>query len=113
MSLFDTDMHYLGNLQGYAGWIGHIRVRDASGTVNRYRRIHVQVQLLRDDDSPWSGWINERAIVKPRSPNLPRLSGIGIRQVLYLGTAPSNHLLFVEFQSPLRSPYSVGDLMLL
>jgi hypothetical protein len=92
MSLFDTDIQYLGNLQGYTGWLGHIAVRDASGTINRYRRVHVQVQLTRDDDSPWSGWINERAIVKPSSPNVPRLSGIGIRKVLYLGTAPGNHL---------------------
>ena len=84
LSLFNTDMPHLGNAQGYTGWLGQVAVRNANGTINSYRRIHVQVQLVRDDNSPWSGWIDERAIVKPSSPNVPRLSGIGIRKILYL-----------------------------
>ena len=95
LSLFDTDIQHLGNLQGYTGGAGQVEVRNANGTINNYRQIHVQVQLVRDDDSPWSNWINEWAIVKPSSPNVPRLSGIGIRGILYLGTAPGNHLLAV------------------
>ena len=95
LSLLDTDMQHLGNLQGYAGGAGQVEARNANGTINNYPQIHVQVQLVRDDDSPWSNWINEWAIVKPSSPNVPRLSGIGIRGILYLGTAPGNHLLAV------------------
>ena len=55
----------------------------------------MQVQLLRDDNSPWSDWINERAVVKPASQGVPRLSGYGIRKALYIGTAPGNHVLAV------------------
>jgi hypothetical protein len=81
LTLFDTDMSSLGNFQGYTGWIGDAEVRDASGIVNTYR----QVQLLRDDNLLWSDWINERAVVKPASQGVPRLSGYGIRKVLYIG----------------------------
>ena len=55
----------------------------------------MQVQLVRDDDSPWSDWINEYAVVKPASRGVPRLSGQGIREALYMGTAPGNHVLAV------------------
>jgi hypothetical protein len=50
---------------------------------------------VREDDSPWSDWINERALVKPVAPGVPRLSGNRIRDVMYLGTAPGNHFLAV------------------
>jgi hypothetical protein len=65
------------------------------GSLIIFRRILVRVQLVRDDNTLWSGWIDEVAIVKQPSPNMPmpRLSGIGIRQVFYFGTAPGNHLL--------------------
>jgi hypothetical protein len=95
LSLFDTDMQHLGSFQGYTGRLGQVEVRSANGMIDRYPRIHVQVQLMRDDDSPWSGWIDEWALVKPSSPNVPRLSGIGMRDILYLGTAPGNNLLAV------------------
>jgi hypothetical protein len=95
LTLFDTDMLLLGNSQGYTGWMGHASVRDASGTRHIYERLRVQVQLVRDDNSPWSDWIDERAIIKPASQGVPRLSGYGIRKVLYIGTAPGNHVLAV------------------
>jgi hypothetical protein len=44
LSLFDTDMQYLGNLQGYTGRAGQVEVRNANGTINNYPQIHVQVQ---------------------------------------------------------------------
>jgi hypothetical protein len=89
LSLRDTDIQYLGNSEGYTA------VRNASGTINRYRRLLIQFQLVREDDSPWSDWINERALVKPVAPGVPRLSGNRIRDVMYLGTAPGNHFLAV------------------
>ena len=50
---------------------------------------------MRDDNTPWSDWIEEVAMVQPDGPNLLRLSGCGIREVLYLGTSPGNHSLAV------------------
>jgi hypothetical protein len=56
----------------------------------------MRTQLARNDGTPWGDWIRERAIVKPLVQDLPRLSGRGIRRVLYMGTAPGNHLLAVS-----------------
>jgi hypothetical protein len=92
LSLFDTDMQHVGSFQEYTGQLGQVTLGNADGMISSYPRVHVQVQLIRDDGSPWSNWIDEWAIVKPSVPGAPRLSGIGIREVLYLGTAPGNHL---------------------
>jgi hypothetical protein len=95
LTLFDTDLPLLGDSDEYAGWAGDAEVTNADGVTNTHRRLRLQVQLVRDDDSPWSDWINERAIVKPDSQGLPRLSGQGIRKALYMGTTPGNHVLAV------------------
>jgi uncharacterized protein YfaP (DUF2135 family) len=63
LSLFNTDMPHHGNFQRYTGWLGNVTARDANGTISNYPWIHVQVQLVGDDNSPWSDWIDERAIV--------------------------------------------------
>jgi len=55
----------------------------------------VEVQLVRDDNTAWSDWIREAAMVQPDTPGIWRLSGCGIRNVLYLGTSPGNHSLAV------------------
>jgi hypothetical protein len=96
LTLFTTDLQQLGNIQGYNGWRRSTRTTDANGTVTVYRTILVQVQLLRDDNTTWGNWITERAIVKQPSPGVPRLSGVGIRRALYIGTGPGNHLLSVS-----------------
>jgi hypothetical protein len=44
LTLFDTDMPHLGNLQGYAGRAAIII--DASGTVNLFPMIVVEVDRL-------------------------------------------------------------------
>jgi hypothetical protein len=95
LTLFHSDMQHLGNIQGYTGWRGPIGILCANGTINHYPRILVEVQLVRDDDTPWSDWYPELAIVKPNSPGLSRLSGYGIRNALYLGTSLGNHSLAV------------------
>jgi hypothetical protein len=71
-------------------------IRDATGTITVYPSIGVQVQLVRDDNAAWSNWIDEIAIVKQPGPGITRLSGIGIRNVLYIGTGPGNHPLAVS-----------------
>ena len=96
LTLFDTDLLQLGNIQQYIGWQLPISVIDANGGSAFFDRIFVQVQLVQDDNTPWGNWIDEVALVKPVGPDVPRLSGAGIRQVLYIGTAPGNHLLAVS-----------------
>jgi hypothetical protein len=80
LTLFDTDMPHLGNIQAYAGWRGQTAVRNANGTIDICPEILVQVQLARDDSSPWSDWIDDLAIVRPARPGVARLSGVGIRE---------------------------------
>jgi hypothetical protein len=95
LSLFYSDMQHLGNIQGYAGWQGAITIFCANDTINQYPKIEVEVQLVKDDNTPWSDWFPEVAIVQPDGPGLLRLSGYGIRNALYLGTSPGNHSLAV------------------
>jgi hypothetical protein len=71
-------------------------VIDANGTITVFPTILVQVQLVRDDNAPWGDWIDERAIVRQPGLDVSRLSGVGIRDILYIGTAPGNHLLAVS-----------------
>jgi hypothetical protein len=94
LTLFTTDLLALGNTQAYRGWPGSMGVMDATGMITFFPRILVQVQLVRDDNTPWSNWIDEDAIVKQHG--APRLSGVGIRHVLYIGTAPGNDLLAIS-----------------
>ncbi len=96
LTLFDIDLSYLGNIQGYNGWLLPASILDANGVVTFFPTLRVQVQLVGDNNIPWSDWIAERALVKQVGPNILRLSGHGIRRVLYLGTAPGNHLLAVS-----------------
>ncbi|PSS06763.1 hypothetical protein M430DRAFT_37818 [Amorphotheca resinae ATCC 22711] len=70
LSLFHTDLPYLGNFQGYSGWLGNIGIRFANGGMGMYPAILVEVQLVRDDNSPWSDWIEEPAIVQPLLPSV-------------------------------------------
>jgi hypothetical protein len=96
LTLFTTDLPYLGNSQGYTGWLAPAGIRDASGSITFLPTILVQVQLVKDDNSSWGDWIDEWAIVRQPGPNVTRLSGVGIREVLFIGTAPGNHLLAVS-----------------
>ena len=96
LTLFNADLLQLGNTQGYAGWHAPQGIRDANGTITVFPTILVQVRLVRDNNTPWGNWIDELAIVKQSGPGIPRLSGVGIRKVLYIGTRPGNHLLAVS-----------------
>ena len=95
LTLFTTDLPLLGNSQGYIGWMGPMSVIDASGTTTVFPMIFVQVRPVRDDNTPWGNWIDEDAIVKQPGLGLSRLSGVGIRRHLYIGTAPGNNRLAV------------------
>lgn len=52
LTIFDTDIPLLGNMQAYFGWLGQTAVRNANGMMDACPKINVQVQLVRDDDSP-------------------------------------------------------------
>jgi hypothetical protein len=54
LTLFTTDLPRLGNIQGYTGWHAPMGVTDANGTLIVFPTIHVQVQLVRDDNTPWA-----------------------------------------------------------
>jgi hypothetical protein len=96
LTLFHSDLQHLGggNVPGYRGWRGDIGIICANGTISIYPMIRVEVQMVRDDNTPWSDWIEEVAVVQPDQ-GLPRLSGSGIRNALYMGTGPGNHVLAV------------------
>ena len=93
LSLFHSDLPYLGNIQGYNGWVGNVAVAYANGAVNILPMIIVQVKLVRNDNTLWSEWIQELAVVQPQLPGQMRLSGFYIRQALYMGTAPGHNSL--------------------
>ena len=96
LTLFTTDLLALGNTQGYQGWHGVTGVMHATGTITIFPRILVQVQLVRDDNIPWSDRINEYAIVKEPAINVVRLLGVRIRHTLDIGTAPGNDILAIS-----------------
>jgi hypothetical protein len=96
MTLLSTDLLQLGNLQVYTGWLAPTRVTDANGGSVVFRTLNVQVQLVRNNNTPWGAWIPERAIVKQLLPGVPRLSGGGIRRVFFMGTAPAYNVLAVS-----------------
>ncbi|KAI9768493.1 MAG: hypothetical protein M1840_004903 [Geoglossum simile] len=87
LTLFDTDMACLGNAQGYGAWVGAVDVCPS---------VLVEIQLVRDDNSPWSNGIIEKAMVRPAGPGVPRLSGVQIRKAFYIATGPGNHFLAVS-----------------
>jgi hypothetical protein len=95
--ILDSDLLQLGGgVQAYRGWAEMVEVRNANGAVDELRSILVEVQLVRDDDSPWTDWIREAATIMPVQPGISRLSGPAMRDVLYFGTAPGNQTLAVS-----------------
>jgi hypothetical protein len=93
LSLFHSDLQYLGNIQGYSDWDGVVDISCANGIINSYPRICVEVQLVRDDNISWPDWIEEVTMVQPDG--LLRFSSYGIMETLYLGTSPGNHPLAI------------------
>ena len=96
MTLFDTDLGYLGNLDEYRGWNPPINVCFANGERARHQSLSVQVQMVRNDGTPWTGWMSEDVVLTSLTPGKTRLSGAGIRAHLYIATAPGNRTLSVS-----------------
>jgi len=94
LTVFETDLPLLGNMEMYSGQRNPVTTRDANGVLTprqRRQRMAVQVRLVRGDDSPWGDWIDEDAVVKRPLPGVPRLSGYQIRRNLFFGTSPTHH----------------------
>ena len=51
LTVFNTDLPRLGNVQGYGGWRNPVHVRDATDTITVFPTIAVQVRPVRDDNS--------------------------------------------------------------
>ena len=97
LSLFSTDLDALGcNYQTYNGIMGDVVVATANGVCLR-DRILVEMQLLRADYSPFTSWFVESAVVVPNvlGQDQMRLSGNGMRQILFFATSPGNATLYV------------------
>jgi hypothetical protein len=54
LTIFNMNMQHLGIYQGYAGWLGPVVIVGASRVVGISPTIQIQVQLVRDDSTPWS-----------------------------------------------------------
>jgi hypothetical protein len=52
LTLFTIDLPRLGNIQGYTGWHAPMSVIDANGNLTVFPTILVQVQPVRDDNTP-------------------------------------------------------------
>lgn len=97
LSLFSTDLDTLGcDYRNYNGMMGDIAVATANGVCIR-ARIMVEMQLLRADHSAFTSWFVESAVVIPTvlGQNQMRLSGNGMRQILFFATSPGNATLYV------------------
>jgi len=94
--LLDSDIDELGSLQQYTGLGPQIQVTFANGTQQFFRSIFVQVQLVDNENLPWSDWIEEHAIIMQDGPTVVRLSGPGLRNAMYIATAPGNQFLAVS-----------------
>jgi len=64
LTVFETDLPLLGNMELYSSQRNEIFTRDANGVLTPRQRMAVQVRLVRDDNSPLGDWIDEDAVVK-------------------------------------------------
>ena len=53
----------MGTFKDITGRLLPTGILDANGMITYFPTILVQVQLVRDDDTPWGDWIDELAIL--------------------------------------------------
>lgn len=93
LTIFETDLAYLGNVQNYTGCI-------ANGGIERLHSLWVEIRFVGPERLvPWGpghGLWNRRWYGKSFS-GVDRLSGAGMRQHFFFGTSPGNaHVAVVE-----------------
>lgn len=95
MVIFHDDLARLGRTSYFNGWTGTVDVGDASGRLEKFQRILLQVRLVNRQHEPITDWMDEYAICKPGGPNMPRVTGFAIRQHLFFATPPGNNYVAV------------------
>jgi hypothetical protein len=97
LTLFYMDLAALGNYFAYCGWFPYVSVLNAAGQTEWLMNLLVEIRLV---DSvtlePWGKWVSESAVLRHAGPGVSRVSGSGIRQALFFGTAAGNHHLCKE-----------------
>jgi len=83
LTIFASELPSLGNISTYNGWQLSVPVLTADGSVATLPQLYLQVRLIRLDNTPWSNWIDEVAVVRPDVPGVARLTGIGIRESFF------------------------------
>ncbi len=69
---------------------------DARGRVEQMPTLSIQVRFVDANFVPWSGWIDEDAIVTIAMPGINRLSGSGIREDFIFATPQGNSFVAVS-----------------
>lgn len=50
----------------------------------------VEMQMEKEDGTPWGPWFVEPAVQRPYTNGMTRLSGMNMRQQFFMGTSPHN-----------------------
>ncbi|KAI4148192.1 MAG: hypothetical protein LQ340_005188 [Diploschistes diacapsis] len=88
MTLLDTDLANLGNLDNYIGGTDIIPISSANGIVEYLWRHYLDVQLCTQAGEPMGRWFDEIAVLRRAYPGIATLTGSGIRRVFWMGTSP-------------------------
>lgn len=96
MSILDIDLARMGNMQAYNGFLGEMSCLDAGGRLEDQPTLSTQVRFVDAKFVPWSGWIDEDAIVRRAASGVNRLSGSGIRWDFIFATPKGNSFVAVS-----------------
>ncbi|KAI4152914.1 MAG: hypothetical protein LQ340_002622 [Diploschistes diacapsis] len=88
MTLLDTDLMNLGNIDYYIGGRDLMSVSNASGIEELLWIHYLNVQLRTQDGEPIGRWFDEIAVLRRSYPGIVTLTGSGIRRVFWMGTSP-------------------------
>jgi hypothetical protein len=71
-----------------------VEIKSPDGTTLR-EYIYIVAQVCDDNGSPVTGWFMEEAVLRDFTGFETRLSGAGVRDLLYFGTAPGSSCLYM------------------
>lgn len=73
LTIFDTELAYLGDLQQYTGWCVDVNIAVANGAVEQMHSLWVEVRFVIPETLlPWGPWILEQAIIRKRGNGVVR-----------------------------------------
>lgn len=89
LTILETDLGHLGNIDNYYGWCYDVYVTVGNGTFERLHSLWVEVRFVVSETVvPWGPWIVEQAVVRQVVPGIERLSGAGMRQLFFPAPPP-------------------------